>query len=141
MQVIIKRIDKALPLPEYHTPGAVAFDILARETTVIDAQSIGRVPGNLVVKVPEGYMLLVKDRSSTARKKGLLCTVGFIDQDYCGNNDELLLQYYNFTALPVTIERGERLAQAAFVAIEKAEWQEVETMGEKDRGGFGSTGN
>lgn len=141
MQVTIKRIDKALPLPEYHTSGAVAFDILARETTVIDPQSIGRVPGNLVVKVPEGYMLLVKDRSSTARKKGLLCTVGFIDQDYCGDNDELLIQYYNFTALPVTIERGERLAQAAFVAIEKAEWREVETMGEKDRGGFGSTGN
>ncbi len=141
MQVTIKRIDKTLPLPEYHTVGAVAFDILARETTVVDPQSIGRVPGNLVVKVPAGYMLLVKDRSSTARKKGLLCTVGFIDQDYCGDNDELLLQYYNFTQLPVTIERGERLAQAAFVAIEKAEWQEVDSMGGNDRGGFGSTGN
>ncbi len=141
MQVTIKRIDKTLPLPEYHTVGAVAFDILARETTVVDPQSIGRVPGNVVVKVPAGYMLLVKDRSSTARKKGLLCTVGFIDQDYCGDNDELLLQYYNFTQLPVTIERGERLAQAAFVAIEKAEWQEVDSMGGSDRGGFGSTGN
>lgn len=140
MKVTIKRIDKTLPLPEYHTPGAVAFDIVARETVVIAPNSIGRVPGNVVVKIPHGYMLLVKDRSSTAKKKGLLCTIGFIDQDYCGENDELLLQFYNFQTTPVTVERGERLAQAAFMPIERAEWHEVDSMSAPDRGGFGSTG-
>lgn len=140
MKVMIKRIDKTLPLPEYHTPGAVAFDIVARVTTVIEPNSVGRVPGNIIVKIPPGYMLLAKDRSSTAKKKGLLCTVGFIDQDYCGENDELLLQFYNFLTVPVTVERGERLAQAAFVPIERAEWMEVDSMGSApDRGGFGST--
>lgn len=86
-------------------------------------------------------MLLLKDRSSTAKKKGLLCTVGFIDQDFCGDGDEMLMQFYNFQDVPVVIEKGERLGQAAFVRIEIAEWEEVERMIIRNRGGFGSTGN
>ena len=141
MKVRIKRIDKKLPLPEYHTKGAVAFDLLSRKTVEIPPQSIGRVPVNVIVEIPPGYMLLIKDRSSTARKKGLLCTIGFIDQDYCGEEDELLTQYFNFTNKAVIIDRGERLAQAAFVRIDQAEWEEVKTMKHnKTRGGFGSTG-
>lgn len=139
MKVKIKRIDKELPLPEYHTVGAVAFDLVARENIVIEPDSLGRVPANVVVEIPKGYMLLLKDRSSTAKKKGLLCTVGFIDQDYCGDEDELQIQFYNFQNKPVTIERGERLGQAAFVSIDIAEWEEVESMNRQTRGGFGST--
>lgn len=140
MLVRIKRIDKKLPLPEYHTKGAVAFDLVAREDTVIEPQSIGRIPANVIVEIPEGYMLLIKDRSSTPRKKGLLATVGYVDQDYCGEEDELTLQFFNFQTVPVKIERGERLGQAAFVRIDKAEWVEVKTMKKSTRGGFGSTG-
>ncbi len=141
MIVKIKRIDKSIPLPQYESKGAVAFDVLSREKIVIEPHEIGRVPVNVVIEIPKGYMLLLKDRSSTARKKGLLCTVGFIDQDYCGENDEIILQFYNFKAEPVIIEKAERLGQAAFVPIEKAEWEEVESMEHnKDRGGFGSTG-
>lgn len=141
MQVNIKRIDPSLPLPEYKTKGAVAFDIIARETTVIQPNNIGRVPGNVVVKVPEGYVLMLKDRSSTPAKKGLIGIIGFLDQDYCGEGDELLIQYFNFLNIPVTVERGERLAQAAFVPIAQAEWVEVPSMEAVNRGGFGSTGS
>lgn len=140
MKVKIKRIDKSLPLPEYHTPGAVAFDILARETVTIEPNSIGRVPGNIIVEIPRGYMILLKDRSSTPKKKGLLTTVGFIDQDFCGDGDEIQMQFYNFQKSPVTIERGERLGQAAFVRIDQCEWVEADEMDKKTRGGFGSTG-
>jgi len=141
MLVKIKRIDKSIPLPKYESLGAVAFDVLSREKITIEPHTIGRVPVNVVIEIPKGYMLLLKDRSSTARKKGLLCTVGFIDQDYCGENDEIMLQFYNFLASPVVIEKAERLGQAAFVPIEKAEWNEVENMiHNDDRGGFGSTG-
>jgi dUTP pyrophosphatase len=141
MNVKIKRIDKSLPLPEYHSEGAVAFDVLARVETEIMPHSIGRVPTNIVVEIPKGYMLLLKDRSSTAKKKGLLCTTGFIDQDFCGENDEILLQFFNFQDIPVIVEKGERLGQAAFVPIMVSEWNEVESMeNNKNRGGFGSTG-
>ncbi len=140
MRVAIKRIDKTLPLPDYHTPGAVAFDLYARETTTVEPGVIIRIPANLVVETPKGYMLLVKDRSSTAKKKGLFVLVGYVDQDYCGDGDELQIQVYNFSKEPVVVERGERIAQAAFVRIDTAEWNEVDNMGEKNRGGFGSTG-
>jgi dUTP pyrophosphatase len=140
MKAKIKRIDKSLPLPKYESEGAVAFDVTAREAISIEPNSIGRVPTNIVVEIPENYMLLLKDRSSTAKKKGLLCTVGFIDQDYCGEEDEILLQFYNFQKETVKIEKGERLGQASFVRIDKFEWEEVEKMEKITRGGFGSTG-
>lgn len=140
MKVKIKRLDKTLPLPQYESPGAVAFDVVARTSISIKPQSIGRVPVNIIVEIPKGYMLLLKDRSSTARKKGLLCTVGYIDQDYRGDDDEIQLQFFNFQKEPVMIERGERLGQAAFVPISIAEWVEVDSMSHnKTRGGFGST--
>ncbi len=140
MKVKIKRIDKTLPLPEYHTTCAVAFDLVAREGVVIEPHTIARVPANVIIEIPKGYMLLLKDRSSTPKKKGLLTTVGFIDQDFCGDEDEIQMQFYNFQNVPVTIERGERLGQAAFVRIDQCEWEEVDAMDTKTRGGFGSTG-
>lgn len=140
MQVEIKRIDPALPLPEYKTSGAVAFDFITRETTVVPPQAVVRIPGNVVIKTPPGYMLFVKDRSSTAMKKGLILTAGIGDQDYCGENDEILVQVFNFKNEPVTVERGERIAQGMFVRIDKADWKEVEKMNTKNRGGFGTTG-
>src|SRR3989338_3661486 len=141
MKVKIKRIDKKLPLPKYETSGAVAFDLLARVDSEIAPHSIGRVPANIVVEIPEGFMLLVKDRSSTSARKGLLCAVGFVDQDYCGDEDEITMQFYNFKDEPVLIKKGERIGQAAFVAIAaNFEWLEVEKTGRDNRGGFGSTG-
>lgn len=140
MIVRIKRVDKKLPLPGYQTKGSVAFDLLARLKTIIEPNSIGRVPTNIIVETPVGYMLQIKDRSSTAKKKGLLCTLGYVDQDFCGPEDEIQLQFYNFQKDPVTIEKGERLGQAAFVRVERGEWLEVKSMEHnKTRGGFGST--
>ncbi len=142
MKVKIKRIDKSLPLPVYQTKGAAGFDILARETTEIKAGEIALIPGNVIVKVPDGYMLLLVLRSSTPRKKGLLKPhgIGILDNDYCGEGDELMTQVYNFTGKTVTVEKGERIAQGIFVRIDKFEWEEIEKMDEKTRGGFGSTG-
>lgn len=142
MKVKIQRVDKALPLPKYETAGSVGFDFVAREDTIIQPKSIGLVPGNVVVEVPANYMLMVSLRSSTPRKKGLLMPhgIGVIDHDYCGPQDEVKIQVYNFTDAPVTVARGDRIAQGIFVHIDKFEFEEVEQIREKSRGGFGSTG-
>ena len=66
-------------------------------------------------------------------------SVGIIDQDYCGENDEVMLQVYNLTNKPVTILRGEKLGQGIFVRIEQVEWEETEKNMGVNRGGFGST--
>jgi dUTP pyrophosphatase len=141
MNVKIKRIDPLLPLPEYQTAGSVCFDLLAREKTEIQPQSLGLIPCNIVIETPPGYMFIVVPRSSTPRKKGLLIPhgLGIIDQDYSGPNDEILFQVFNFKNEVAVIEKGERLAQGCFVKIEKVDFTEVDTVSEKSRGGFGST--
>lgn len=143
MKVKIKRIDKELHLPVYQTSGSVGCDLLARETTTIAPKSLGKIPANVIIETPKGYMFVVASRGSTPFKKGLLPPHGFGvgDQDFCGPDDEYHIAVYNFTDEEVTIERGERIAQGIFVPIEIAEWEEVETMDHNStRGGFGSTG-
>lgn len=140
MKVSITRIDTSLPLPSYESRGATGFDLITRKTTVIEPGKIALVPGNVIVKVPDGFTLLIIPRSSLPRKKALVCphSLGVIDQDYCGSEDELLVQVQNISDEPVTVERGERIAQGLFVKVGVAEWEEVEANG-KSRGGFGST--
>ncbi len=141
MNVKIKRIDKSLPLPVYETAGSVGFDLIARETTEVASGDIVLIPANVIVEVPEGYMLAVASRSSTPRKTGLTPPHGFgiIDHDYCGPEDEIKIQVYNFSGKPVTVERGTKIAQGVFVRVDKFEWEEVEEIRKDSRGGFGST--
>ena len=141
MKVKIKRLDKDLPLPKYETSGSVGFDLLCRESVTIAPRAVALIPANVIVETPSGYMLLVTLRSSTPRKQGLLIPhgVGIIDQDYCGEGDEIQIQIYNFTDQAVTVERGDRIAQGIFVRVDTAEWSEVSEMDSETRGGFGST--
>lgn len=142
MQINIKRVDQTLPLPQYETSGAVAFDLLAREDVLVPGGEIALIPANVVVKTPPGYMLLLASRSSLPLKKGIVMSngIGIVDQDFCGPDDELKIQILNIKAAPALISRGERIAQGIFVKIEKVEWSEVEQLNAKSRGGFGSTG-
>lgn len=142
MKVKITRIDRTLPLPKYETSGSVGFDFVAREDTEIQPHAVALVPGNVIVEVPVGYMLLASLRSSTPRKKGLLCPhgIGVIDHDYCGPHDEIKIQVYNFTDKSVTVLRGDKIAQGIFVRVDKCEFEEVDQIKEESRGGFGSTG-
>ncbi len=143
MQVHVRRVDPTLPLPTYETAGSVGFDVITRETTTVDPNQTALIPGNVIVKVPEGYALVVAPRSSLPRRKGLQFphSIGVIDCDYHGPKDELLIQVKNVTDASVTVERGERIAQGLFVKVDRAEWVEVDDHGAPSRGGFGSTGS
>ena len=142
MEVRIKRVDTSLELPKYETAGSAFFDLLVREEVRIEAGEIGFLPLNIIVQTPEDYFLLLVPRSSTPIRHGLLIPngIGVIDPDYQGDEDEIKLLVYNFTKKPVVVKRGERVAQAGFVPVEKVKWSEVMTMPAQSRGGFGSTG-
>ena len=142
MKIKVKRIDKLLPLPEYKTSGAVAFDLMARTEMEIEPHALALIPLNVIIEIPKGYTFILAPRSSLPIKKGLLIPngVGVFDQDYCGPEDEWRLEVLNFTEKKVKIEKGERVAQGLLVPIEKAKWQEVKEINHKSRGGFGSTG-
>lgn len=143
MDIKIKRITTAFPLPEYKTAGSVAFDLYSRIEAEIPAEGFLLVPTNLIIETPPGFALILAPRSSSAKKKGICMRngIGVIDQDYAGNDDEIHLLLQNLTNETVSIEAGERLAQGMFVRIEQASWQEVDEMSETSRGGFGSTGD
>jgi len=143
MKVQIFRKDKTLDLPKYETEGSFGFDMSARETTIIEPQSLGMVPSNLIVKCPKDLALLILPRSSTFRKKSLVFphSIGLIDRDYCGPDDEIMIQVYNMGKTSITVERGERIAQGLFMKTAVAEFVEVDEdfLGTDSRGGFGST--
>lgn len=141
MNVKIKRVDNDLPLPKYETGGAVGFDFVCRESVTIKPHSLELIPANVIVETPPGYMLMVTLRSSTPRKRNLLIPhgVGVIDQDYCGERDEIKIQVYNFSPNSATVERGDRIAQGIFVRVDAARWLEVDRIETETRGGFGST--
>jgi len=141
MKIKIKRFDQTLPLPEYKTSGAAAFDLYAREELTIPARSVGYANLNIAIELPAGYWALVSARSSL-HKKGLTMAngIGVGDSDYCGDNDEYKAALLNFTDQPVVVERGERIVQMMILPVEKAQLEEVSHLDNQDRGGFGSTG-
>ncbi len=143
MKIKLKRIDKTLEMPEYKTKGSVGFDLTVREETQVLPFEVKLIPLNLVVKVPKGYGLFLFSRSSVPGKKGLIVanSVGVIDQDYNGEEDELKLSVLNITKKKVLVEKGERICQGIFLKLAIAKFTEVKKMSKKSRGGFGTTGH
>ena len=142
MRIKIFRLDKSLPLPEYKTKGSAAFDLYSRLDMEIKPKEVALIPTNLIIQTPRNYMLVVVTRSSTPKKLGLSVPhgIGIIDQDFCGPEDEIHLQVFNFTENTVKITKGQRIGQATFVRIGTAKWNEINEVKTKTRGGFGSTG-
>lgn len=143
MNLNIARIDKTLPLPQYHSKGAVAFDLYSRLNYVVEPNNYQIVKTNLIIKVPEDHFLLVASRSSTPIRKGLMVLngIGVIDQDFHGENDEIGVILYSISKDPVQIEKGERIAQAILVKMGLVDkFIEIDHKGTRSRGGFGSTG-
>ena len=103
---------------------------------------IALVRTGLVIEVPTGHFLGIFARSSTPLKRGLTIPngVGIIDPDYSGPNDEIMIQVLNFTAAEVRIARGDRLAQGIVLPAPRVIWEEVSSIRDVSRGGFGATG-
>jgi dUTP pyrophosphatase len=142
LTVRILRLDPAVPLPSYETAGAAGFDLASSVDMTVDPGQVALVPTGLVIEVPAGHLLGVFARSSTPLKRGLMVAngVGVVDADYCGPADEIKIEVLNFTARPVAVKRGDRLAQGVIMPIVRADWQEQRAMTRPTRGGFGATG-
>lgn len=137
----VKKVHDDAIIPEYKTPGSVGFDFHVVRDQRIGGREMALIRTGLVISTPPGHMLMVSPRSSTFKNHGIIMSnsVGIIDQDYCGEEDEIYLQFYNPRPGAIYVHKGERLAQGIFVKVEKAEFTEVEEVG-ASRGGFGSTG-
>ena len=146
MLVKIMRLDEKyndIPLPKYITPGSAGLDIAAAidEPMVIEPMSTVLVPTNLAIELEQGYECQVRTRSGLAIKNGIfaLNAPGTIDSDYRG---EIKIILSNFSKVPFTINRGDRIAQLVFAKYEQASIIEVKKIEDTSRGasGFGSSG-
>lgn len=140
-QVKIKQFDPSLPFPAYQSPRAAAFDLVARVSVEIKPGQVERVPLNVAIQVPPNHWVLLAARSSLY-KKGLTMIngIGIGDEDFAGNDDEYQAALQNFTTEPVTVQKGDRIAQAIVLPREQMELVAVSQLDQPNRGGFGSTG-
>ncbi len=142
LNVSYKKIHPDAITPEYHTSGAAAFDFGLIEDVSIEPGAIVKVPTGLVIQTPEHHVLLIASRSSNPLKKGidLANSIGIIDSDYSGPNDEIQLLIMNISKERVELKKGDRVAQGLFAPVPRAQFVEVAELVAPSRGGFGSTG-
>ncbi len=130
-------------LPQYATIQSAGVDLRANlsEPVVLAPMQRALIPTGLYISLPAGYEAQVRPRSGLAIKKGItvLNSPGTIDADYRG---EICIILINLSQEDFVVNDGERVAQMVIARHEQAEWIEVETLDETDRGagGFGHTG-
>ena len=131
-----------LPLPSRQTTGSAGFDLASAEPDFILAPGERRlVATGLAIELPPGMEGQVRPRSGLALRHGITMpnAPGTIDSDYRG---ELRIILQNGGTEPVTIARGDRIAQVVFARYETPEIIDATELEESTRGGggFGSTG-
>lgn len=117
------------------------IDLRSAETITLKAGEFKLIPLGIAMELPKGYEAHAVPRSSTYKNFGIIQTnhCGIIDESYCGDNDQWYFPAYALR--DTTINVNDRICQ--FRIVEKQppiEFIEVETLGNDDRGGIGSTG-
>lgn len=145
VRVALKRLPEAhdLPVPSYMSEHAAGADLCAALETELTLAPGARalVPTGLSIALPAGFEAQIRPRSGLALRHGITClnTPGTIDADYRGPIGVILA---NLGSAPVTIRRGDRIAQLVVAPVSRAQFDLVEELPESARagGGFGSTG-
>lgn len=140
----IRKVSENAIIPKRATGGSAGLDLCAciDAPITLNGGETALIPTGLAIELPSAeYGAFVFARSGLAIKHGigLLNAVGVIDSDYRG---EIKVGVINQIGEAYTIEPGERVAQMVVMPVSMMPVEEVETLGETDRGagGFGSTG-
>jgi dUTP pyrophosphatase len=142
VRVSVRRLDPDLPLPAYAHPGDAGADLVAAEDVELAAGERKLVRTGIALALPDGFVGLVHPRSGLAARLGVtvLNAPGTVDAGYRG---EILVNLINHDpANPVTISRGDRIAQLVVQRVERAAFHLVDELPDTVRGGggHGSTG-
>jgi dUTP pyrophosphatase len=171
MEIKFKQTMAGVKLPKYATEEASCFDLYSAEDVVIRPSECATVRTGIIFEPEEGYGIMMYPRSGVSKKTTLRFanSVGVIDNDYRGEVMVLLENAmpkpmvtnlvpsyklvdgtvvdmdYSYGYLPegtIVIKKGDRIAQAMPIKIEKAELTRTSSLSETKRGkgGFGSTG-
>lgn len=117
------------------------IDLRAAETVRINPGEYKAIPLGVAMELPRGYEALIAPRSSTFKRYNVMLanSVGIVDESYKGDNDEW--HFLAYATSYTTIPKGERICQFRIIKHQPSiRFIEVATLGNKDRGGIGSTG-
>lgn len=140
MKIKIKRVRDGVLLPEKISKGDW-IDLRAAKSVVLKAGEYQLIPLGIAMELPQGYEAILAPRSSTFKRGGILLanSIGIIDESYKGDNDE-----WHFPALAIrdtVITQNERICQFRIIKHQpEIEFEIVDSLGNDDRGGLGSTG-
>jgi dUTP pyrophosphatase len=142
MRLEFRRLDPDAKLPTYARPGDAGLDLSSAVDVTVEPGRRAMIPTGLAVAIPEGHAGLVLPRSGLASKQGLTLanSPGLIDAGYRG---EVTCAVVNLDpGEPVTIRRGDRIAQLVVVEVPAMEpvWVDELSASERGPGGFGSSG-
>lgn len=117
------------------------IDLRSAVTIELKAGEFKLIPLGVAMQLPKGYEAHIVPRSSTYKNFGIIQTnhQAVIDETYCGDNDQWL--YPAYALRDTVIKTNDRICQ--FRIMEKQpsiNFEEVEMLGNEDRGGIGSTG-
>src|SRR5215470_4683078 len=142
VEVLILRLDPALPLPAPAHPGDAGVDLYSADDVEIGPGERAVVSTGIAIALPDGYAAFVHPRSGLAAKHGvtLVNAPGTIDAGYRGEIKVALLN--TDRSAPVRFRRGDRIAQLVVQRVERAVFCEVKSLpgSARGEGGLGSTG-
>ncbi|MCM1254082.1 MAG: dUTP diphosphatase [Clostridium sp.] len=117
------------------------IDLRAAKDITLKAGEFKLIPLGVAMELPKGYEAHIVPRSSTFKSFGIIQTnhMGVIDESYCGDNDEWKMPVY--AVKDTEIHVNDRICQFRIVKHQpQIEFEEVDYLNCKNRGGFGSTG-
>ena len=117
------------------------IDLRASEDVELKKGEFKLIPLGIAMQLPKGYEAIVAPRSSTFKNFKIIQvnSIGVIDESYCGENDMWMMPVMAME--DTVIHKNDRICQFRIFEHQPAiEFTKVETLGNEDRGGFGSTG-
>lgn len=141
-ELLVKRLDPGLPLPQYAKPGDAGLDLYAASDVTLAPGERVVIGSGVAVAIPHGFVGLTSPRSGTAARSGLsiVNTPGVIDSGYRGEVKLILVNLDREE--PIEIARGDRVAQLLVVPVSSVDVVELDDLPSSERGdgGLGSTG-
>ncbi len=139
MKIQIKKIKSDAVIPKYALENDAGMDLFTNQDIRLEPDQRTSVSTGIAIKIENGYVGLIWDKSGLAHKKGLKTLGGVIDSNYTG---EWFIGLINLSQEKILIKKGEKIAQVLFQKIEHPEIKIVTELEDTNRGNqaFGSTG-
>ncbi len=127
------------PLPERHGEWV---DLSTAEEAHMRKGEVCMIDLGVSMQLPDGYYAIMAPRSSTCKRWGLLQanSIGIFESDFCGDGD--IWKFPAYAIRDTDVPKGARICQ--FQVLKKAPgitFQPVDSLGNTNRGGWGSTGS